>query len=234
MTRLPPLLEEHSDDIKTPFSAKAIRHFRIAFEDSPTQRRVNKVFKATETMATKISILEHENHGLREAIILEKKKRKKGKRLNLCGEISKGVEVYSPVTVVCAQAYHETKEAVEALKLQAKEERKIKRAANALKNKQLKEEKEARQVTAQLAKELQGANPITPKALLGQAKLVAVKPRKVPVATLKAKKAPVLFKKPAKLRKEVPDIVAIEDEGWEEVVTQNRRGRQIKLPTRFK
>jgi hypothetical protein len=40
--------------------------------------------------------------------------------------------------------YHETKEAAEALKLQAKEERKIKRAANALENKQLKEEKEAR------------------------------------------------------------------------------------------
>jgi hypothetical protein len=185
-------------------------------------------------MATKISILEHENRGLCEAIILEKKKRKKGKRLNLCREISKGVEVYSPVTVVGARVYHETKEAAEALELQAKEERKIKRAANALKNKQLKEEKEARQAVAQLAKELQGANPTTLKALLGQAKLVAVKPRKVPVATPKAKKAPVLSKKPAKLRKEVPDIVAIEDEGWEEVVTQNRRGRQIKLPTRFK
>jgi hypothetical protein len=56
VTRPPPLLEEHYNNIKTPFSANAIRHFRIAFEDSPTQRRVNKVFKATETMATKISI----------------------------------------------------------------------------------------------------------------------------------------------------------------------------------
>jgi carbonic anhydrase len=44
-------------------------------------------------MTTKISILEHENCGLCEAIILEKKKRKKGKRLNLYREISKGVEV---------------------------------------------------------------------------------------------------------------------------------------------
>jgi hypothetical protein len=38
--------------------------------------------------------------------------------------------------------------------LQAKEERKIKRAANALKNKQLKEQKEAKQAAAQLAREL--------------------------------------------------------------------------------
>jgi hypothetical protein len=74
--------------------------------------------------------------------------------LNLCREISERVEVYSSITVGCAQAYYKTKEAVEALKLQVKEERKIKRAGNALKNKQLKEEKEAKQATAQLAKEL--------------------------------------------------------------------------------
>jgi hypothetical protein len=73
--------------------------------------------------------------------------------------------VYSPVTVRRAQTYHETKEAAEALELQAKEERKIKRAANALKNKQLKEEKEAKQAAAQLARELQGANLAAPKTL---------------------------------------------------------------------
>jgi hypothetical protein len=234
VTRPPPQLEQHSDNIKTPFSAKAIRHLCTAFEDSPTQRRVNKVFKAAETMATKISILEHENHGLREAIILEKTKRKKGKRLNLCGEISKGVEVYSPVKVVHAQVHHDTKEAAEALELQAKEERKIKRAANALMNKQLKEEKEARQAAAQLAKELQGANPTPPKTPLKQTKPVAVKPKKALIAIPKAKKAPTLSKNPTK---SVPDVVAIEEEGWEdleEVVIQNRRGRQIRLPTRYK
>ena len=117
VTRPPLQLEQHSDDIKTPFSAKAIRHFYVAFEDSPTQRRVNKVFKATETIATKISILEHENHGLREAIILEKKKRKKGKRLNLYREISEGVEVYSLIIVGCIVVYYKTKETIEALEL---------------------------------------------------------------------------------------------------------------------
>jgi hypothetical protein len=154
--------------------------------------------------------------------------------LNLCGEISEGVEVYSPITVGHALAYHETKEAVEALELQVKEERKIKRAANALKNKQLKEEKEAKQAAAQLARELQGANPTSLKTPLKQTKLVAVKSKKASVAIPKAKKAPALSKKPTKLRKEVPNIVVVEDEGWEKVVTQNRRGRQIKLPVRFK
>jgi hypothetical protein len=154
--------------------------------------------------------------------------------LNLCREISKGVKVYSLVTVKHALAYQETKEAVEALELQAKEERRIRRAANALKNKQLKEEKEAKQAAAQLAKELQSANLTSPKTLSKQTKLVAVKSKKTSAAIPKAKKAfakaPALSEKPAK----VPNIVAVEDEGWEEVVTQNRRRQQIKLPTRFK
>ena len=88
----------------------------------------------------------------------------------------------------------------------------------------MKEEKEARQAIAQLAKELHSANPTSPKALWKQTKPVAVKPKKALVAMPKAKKAPTPSKKPAKLRKEVPDIVAVEEEGWEEVVTQNRRG----------
>ena len=111
--------------------------------------------------------------------------------------------------------------------MQAKEERKIKRAANDLKKKQLKEENEARQAAAQLAKELQGANPALQKALSKQTKPVAVKPKKAPVAILKVKKAPALSKKPANSRKGVADIVAIEEEGWEEVSPQNRRGWQL-------
>jgi hypothetical protein len=56
---------------------------------------------------------------------------------------------------------------------------------------------------------------------------LAVKPKKAPIAMLKAKKAPVPSKKPAKSRKEVPDIVAIEEEGWEEVVTQNEEDGKL-------
>jgi hypothetical protein len=35
-----------------------------------------------------------------EALALEKDKRKKGRKLNLCGEESFGVEIYSPSKVV--------------------------------------------------------------------------------------------------------------------------------------
>ena len=67
-----------------------------------------------------------------------------------------------------------------------------------------------------------------------QIKPVAIKPKKALITMPKAKIATPLSEKPAKSRNKVPDIIAIEEEGWEDVVTQNRRGRQIKLPTRFK
>ena len=45
--------------------------------------------------------------------------------MNLCREKIEGVEVYSPIKVVCVRTYYDTKEAKEAAKLEAKEARKI-------------------------------------------------------------------------------------------------------------
>ena len=48
-----------------------------------------------------------------EALDLEKDKRKKGRRLNLAGEESSGVEIYTPGKVVKAREYMEAKDAQE-------------------------------------------------------------------------------------------------------------------------
>jgi hypothetical protein len=48
-----------------------------------------------------------------EALALEKDKCKKGQRLNLCGEESSGVEIYSPGKVVQAREYMEEKDTKE-------------------------------------------------------------------------------------------------------------------------
>jgi hypothetical protein len=133
---------------KSPKSPKAIRHFHLDWKKDPTTQKVEVLFHVTESLAAKVSVLEHVNKGLRNAIELQKKKGRKGKRLNLCGEESKGVEAYSPNKVVAAREYHKKKETEEAEEAKAKEARKIQRAAKALKNKQLKEEKEARQAAA--------------------------------------------------------------------------------------
>jgi hypothetical protein len=60
-----------------------------------------------------------------EALALEKDKRKKGRRLNLCGEESSGVEIYTPGKVVAAREYIEAKDAQEQAELKAKEAQKV-------------------------------------------------------------------------------------------------------------
>jgi hypothetical protein len=70
------LLKKHFNNIKMPFSIKAICYFFIAFKNSLIQQRVNKVFKAIKTITTKISIFKHKNYSLCKAIILKKKVQK--------------------------------------------------------------------------------------------------------------------------------------------------------------
>jgi hypothetical protein len=219
---------------KSPKSPKAIRHFYLDWKKDPTTQKVEVLFHVTESLAAKVSVLEHVNKGLRNAIELQKKKGRKGKRLNLCGEESKGVEAYSPNKVVAAREYHKKKETEEAEEAKAKEARKIQRAAKALKNKQLKEEKEARQAAAQLAKDLQTANLSARKAPSKKPKAVVPKAKKAAPTVPKLQKPPSK-KAPAKkpVKEGVAQVVLVQKvEG--EVVTQNSRGRQIKLPTRFK
>jgi hypothetical protein len=56
-----------------------------------------------------------------ESLALEKDKRKKGWRLNLCGKESSGVEIYSLSKVVNAREYIVEKDAKEQAELEAKE-----------------------------------------------------------------------------------------------------------------
>ncbi|KAH9203125.1 hypothetical protein DL95DRAFT_399660, partial [Leptodontidium sp. 2 PMI_412] len=79
-----------SGKVKTPLTTKRIRQFTIQFQRSPSKLRAEKGSKALLTLAAENSILKHENLGLRESIIKENQKRKRGKRLNLAGEESSG------------------------------------------------------------------------------------------------------------------------------------------------
>jgi len=83
-----------------------------------------------------------------ELLALKKDKYRRGWRLNLCGEESGGVEIYTPGKVVQAREYMEAKDAEEQAEREAKEARKVQRAANGLIRKQKQAEKEARQAIA--------------------------------------------------------------------------------------
>jgi hypothetical protein len=173
-----PLPSTSSKTPKTPLDSKALRQARLAMNRSNSARRINRIFKSATVLATQVAILKHENDGLVEALALKKDKRKKGRRLNLCGEESAGVEIYSPSKVVQAREYMAEKDAKEKAELEAKEARKIIWAANELVREQKQAEKEACQAAAQLAKELYTSNPASPKTPTKQKQSVVYKAKK--------------------------------------------------------
>ena len=74
---------------------------------------------------------------------MQKKKNRQGVRLNLCGVPNKNIiDCYSPGQVVKAREYQQEKEALAAAEEEAKYQRKVQRAANALHRKQEKAEKD--------------------------------------------------------------------------------------------
>ena len=91
--------------IKTPKSSKSLRRFKLAYCKSPSLVKVDILLDANQRLATTVDILQFENRGLRQAIILKQNKRKRGKKLNLAGQESLGAELYFPNKVVQARLY---------------------------------------------------------------------------------------------------------------------------------
>jgi hypothetical protein len=133
--------------LKTPKSSKAIRRFQAAYDKNPTADKVKTLFTTTLHLSAQVSCLQAKNRGLEKAIALQKKKTRQGVRLNLAGEPNKEIiDCYSPAQVVKAREYHEEKEALRIKEEEAKFQRKIQRAANALRKAKEEEEKAKRKV----------------------------------------------------------------------------------------
>jgi ATPase subunit of ABC transporter with duplicated ATPase domains len=155
--------------------------------------------------------------------------------LNLCSQPNKGIiDCYSPAQVVKAREYQEEKEALKAAKEEAKLQRKIKRAANTLKNKLEREkkaketaEKKAKAAREKEAKERAAAAKKTPKkqadCTVLKAKNAASTMPKGPKALLKVK-APVPVSTQYSIVVPDPRVVAI-------VVRERKTAtRKITLP----
>ena len=124
--------------------------------------------------------------------------------MNLAGEANKGlIDCYSPGKVVKAREYQEEKERLRIAEEEAKLERKIKRAANALRNKQEKAKKaadrEAKAVQKQLAEDLELANKPAKKAPKKQPVSIAPKAKKAAPVVSTKRKAPIKARRPAKV-----------------------------------
>jgi hypothetical protein len=72
-----------------------------------------KIMQANIQLAAQVSIQQHIIKGLTRALKLEKKKRQRGKALNLVGEEDSGPQFYSLGRIRHAQDFQGEKEAVE-------------------------------------------------------------------------------------------------------------------------
>lgn len=239
ITRPTLALPETATKLRSPRSAKAIRRFYQAYDKEPTIDKVKTIFSTTLHLAARVSVLEHENRGLYKAIELQKKKGRQGVRLNLAGEANKGlIDCYSPGKVVKAREYQEEKERLRIAEEEAKLQRKIQRAANALRNKQEKAkkaaEREAKAAQKQLREDLESANKPARKA--PKKKLVSTAPKAkkaAPVVSTK-QKGSKKASRPAKTMVQEEVVTQISGVVASGVAQAKTSTRTITLPRRFR
>jgi hypothetical protein len=85
--------------LKTPLTTKSIHHFQISYRCSPNPKKLQLLFKANEILATQHSINKHTKRGLVKTIKDEKKKKRRGKKLNVLREEDYGPQFFSPTTI---------------------------------------------------------------------------------------------------------------------------------------
>ena len=232
---------QKTDGLRSPKSAKAIRRFQIAYEKEPTVDKVKKVFSTALHLSARVAVLEHENKGLHNAINLQKKKGRTGVRLNLGGQPNKEIiDCYSPSFVVKCREYHEEKEAIKAAEEQAKLDRKIKQAANALRKKleaaekaKRAEERTAKAAEKQLAKDLAAANKPAQKTRKEQPNGTVTKAKKSALIVSKEHKVANKARPRGKLPVRSVVVVPAEEEVTSGVVVAKTATRSIKKPSRY-
>lgn len=98
-------------ELKTPKSAKSIRHFQLDYRKNPTKLKLEKLFKANMELSTQAALDRHTKEGLIGALKEEKKSRARGKKLNVLGEEHTKPIYFSAANVRLAQAKMAEKEA---------------------------------------------------------------------------------------------------------------------------
>jgi hypothetical protein len=96
---------------RTPMSCHAVRKAHRAYKESPSQKWLTFILHANIRLAAQHSIDKATINGLISSLQHEKKKRSRGKKLNLMGEHTIGAFVWSPTKVVVANEVQDEKEA---------------------------------------------------------------------------------------------------------------------------
>jgi hypothetical protein len=105
-------IKDYKIVLKTPRTPRAIRCAHLAYRQNPEISILDKIFQANIDLAAQVAIHRHIISGLKEAIRIEKKKRQRGKKLNLLGEEDHRPQFFSPGRIQAARLYQDAEEAI--------------------------------------------------------------------------------------------------------------------------
>jgi hypothetical protein len=142
---------------KTPGSTRGIRRtFKQLQKEGHVDEQAKVLLYASEKLAAQLEIARHENQGLRKTIIHEKKKRKRGKAMNLYDPEEKEGQAlfFSPAKIARVRARDAEQKQAEQQRQQIRSDKKLQNAiARDEKARQAEEKRIARDLMRQAARE---------------------------------------------------------------------------------
>ena len=225
ITKPLPAIPDVPTSPKTPLTCHAIRHIEKEYRKAPNSAIVRKLFRATEKLTSQYSIDIHTIKGLTQTLKNEKKRRQKGKRLNLLGESDLGPQFFSPGRIQAAREYQSQKDTEVALRQQQLANTK---ALAAIK----KVEKEAEQLRRRQAAEEARIQKAANKQAQQELKNATATTNKTQTNLKRQSKS--ACKTPKRVRKQL-EIVdnARGSAEQKEVISATSSGRQVNRPHRF-
>jgi hypothetical protein len=224
---------------RTLLTSRTTRRVHKEYKRAPTRKGLALIFRGHEELAAKDSINQHIIKGLQQSLQLEKKKRNKGKRLNLVGEEDHGPQFFTPERVKAAIAYQAQQEAEEEALKQVKLDNKAKKALEKeeieARKKLAREERLQKRVQAQCMK-LQKSIERTEKAAAHKAQLEEKRAlQQLNKARKEASKALNKANKAPKGKRKLVDSVELVDSApvAKRAIATNSRGRPVITPARY-
>ena len=211
--------------LKTPLTSLDARRIDRACRLAPTPSKIPKLLRAIYKLTAVHELDTHEIQRLQTSFRRDKKKKKRGIRLNLLGEEDAGPQFFDPDEIMAAREFQKTKKDVETRRQQDINDRKVQAAA---KKKQKEQEKEQRKIVAAESKAAKTAE----RQVQNEFKKAAQKQKQQQatsqiqsMVSSKARKTPV-----KSITKSISTNVEMEV-GEPELMTS--RGRRVQRPQRF-
>ena len=218
--------------IQTPMTCRAVRRTHRELRKKPTKLLMSKILRANEKLSALHSIDQHVIKGLQMALKNEKKRRIRGKRLNLVGAEESGPQFFSPGKVQAAKEYQEAKKQEEEQRKQEIANQKVLAAAKRAEKQKKKVERaaimaEKRKVAAEVRaiKEAEKQARAAAKQEASRHKQQQLEQRRQSIRSTKALQT---SKKQAK--RLIREVEVVEVEAG---VTATSSGRQVQKPRRF-